>query len=305
MDSNNVFLTFFQLLTAIFLEAAPFLLLGSLLAALIEEFTDEELFRRFLPKSRFFAVLTGLFAGLLLPTCECGVVPVVRKLLGKRVPPAVAVAYLFAAPSINPIVILSTYIAFEGDLKMVTGRLLIATTTALALGWLLGNITPGQLLRDPGIQEGSEQCCRHHHGHSATGWLRKLSAIAAHTSAEFLDMSRFLLLGAVVTALFKVTAPVSLLDWFFGNVILSVIMMMALAIVLSVCSEADAFIAASFSAFPPVSLLAFMGIGPMVDLKLIAMYGAVFKKRVVVDFVLVPILIVFGLCLVLADWFGM
>lgn len=239
-----------------------------------------------------------------MPTCECGVVPVVRKLLGKGVPPAAAIAYLFAAPSINPVVILSTYVAFQGDTAMVFGRLLIAAVCALIMGWLMGAATPERILRSSSVVTSHDHCC-HHGESSAPGILSRVAAIAGHATKEFLDMSRFLLLGACVTALFKTLAPVGLLDWFYGNIILSVLLMMVLAIVLSVCSEADAFIAASFSAFPQVSLLAFMGIGPMVDLKLIAMYGAVFKKRVVADFVIAPILIVFGLCLILVDWFSM
>ncbi len=304
MISDNLFYTFFQLILAIFLEAAPFLLLGSVVAAVVEVLTDEELFSRLIPKRRSLAILTGLCAGLLLPTCECGIVPVVRKLLSKGVPTAAAVTYMFAAPVINPIVILSTYVAFQGDFKMVSGRLLVAAVSAIVMGWFLGSTNPASILRDSSIQTCHDHCCCHHSETSATGFFSKIAAIAAHAAAEFFDMSRFLLLGAVVTALFKTLAPVSLLSWFFGNVILSVIVMMVLAIVLSVCSEADAFVAASFSPFPPASLLAFMGIGPMVDLKLIVMYAAVFKKRVVADFIIVPILIVFGLCMLLADWIG-
>ena len=305
MISDNSFILFFQLLTAIFLEAAPFLLLGSILAAAVEVLTDEELFSRLLPKRRGLAVLVGLCAGLLLPTCECGIVPVVRKLLAKGVPPAAAIAYMFAAPVINPVVILSTYIAFQGDLSMVYGRLLIATVTALVLVWFLGEVATGSILRSSVIKTQHHHCCAHHDKPSGSGVFSKITAIASHATTEFLDMSRFLLFGAFVTALFKISAPVSLLEWFSGNIIFSILSMMVLAVVLSVCSEADAFVAASFSSFPQVSLLAFMGIGPMVDLKLIFMYAAVFRKRIVADFVLVPIFIVFGLCLLMSEWFGM
>lgn len=305
MISENSFFMFFQLLVAIFLEATPFLLLGSVIAAAVEVLTSEELFSRLLPKNRVLAVLTGICAGLLLPTCECGIVPVVRKLLAKGVPPAAAVAYMFAAPVVNPVVILSTYIAFQGDLSMVFGRLLIATVTALIMGWFLGAATPEGILRSSSATTHHHHCCAHHDHPAASSAFSKISAIASHATTEFFDMSRYLLLGAFVTALFKTAAPVSLLEWFSGNIIFSVLWMMALAVILSVCSEADAFVAASFSTFPQVSLLAFIGIGPMVDLKLVAMYGAVFKKRIVADFVFVPIFIVFGLCLLMAEWFGM
>ena len=297
--------TFFQLMVAIFLEAAPFLLLGSVVAAIVEEFTDEEFFRKLLPRRHGFVMLTGLFAGLILPTCECGIVPVVRKLLSKGVPPAAAVTYMFAAPVINPVVILSTYVAFQGDTKMVAGRLLIAAVTAVAMGWFLGGAVPASILRNPDFAEEHGCSCCHHGSASSQGVFSRVTAIASHATAEFFEMSRYLLLGAFVTALFKISAPMSLLDWFQGNILVAIPMMMILAIVLSVCSEADAFVAASFSSFPQVSLLAFIGIGPMVDLKLLVMYAAVFKKRIVADFIIVPILIVFGLCLILADWIGM
>jgi uncharacterized protein len=294
---------FISVVAAIFLEAAPFLLLGSLISGILEIYVEESLLARLVPRGRFGGVLFGLFAGLFLPTCECGIVPIVRRLLSKGVPASTAITYMLAAPVINPIVMLSTYVAFKGDLWMLGGRILFVVIPATVLGWLLGDITPGQLLRESAPQGCSHHCC-HHSADAAPTQVSKLLSVFAHTAHEFMDMGKYLLFGAVVTALFKTYVPVGMVSYFQGNVALSVLFMMLLAIFLSVCSEADAFVAVSFSAFPKVAQLAFIGIGPMVDLKLIAMFGAVFKRRVVLDLILVPTLIVYGLALLLSSVIG-
>ncbi|MFH1915499.1 MAG: permease [Pseudomonadota bacterium] len=305
--------------TAIVLEAAPFLLLGSLIGALIEVLVPERTLLRVIPRSGIGQVAVGVFAGMLLPTCECGIVPVVRRLLLKNVPPRVAIPYMMAAPVVNPVVIASTLFAFQGDLSVVGLRLLLVIVPAAALGFALGGVSPRAVLRQQPIdlkrfdEAEAAHLPEHDHvhgggcacgcGHVVTGSFARTRAVLFHTAAEFVSMSRFLVFGAVVAGGFKAFLPPGVLEFFVGSPMLAVGGLMLLAIALSICSEADAFVAASFASFPVAAKVAFMAIGPMVDLKLIPLFLSVFTRRVAVALIVVPTVTVYVMGVLLA-WGG-
>src|SRR5438093_13024123 len=100
--------------TSILYEALPFIVLGAVIAGLLEELVPQRLVARIMPRSRFLAILIGGLLGLLFPMCECGIIPVMRRLLRKGLPVSCCTAYLLAGPIINVVVMLSTYVAFEG-----------------------------------------------------------------------------------------------------------------------------------------------------------------------------------------------
>ncbi|WP_367614081.1 permease [Pseudodesulfovibrio alkaliphilus] len=303
--------------TAIVLEAAPFLLLGSLIGALIEVLVPERTLLRLIPRSGTGQVAVGVFAGMLLPTCECGIVPVVRRLLLKNVPPRVAIPYMLAAPVVNPVVIASTLFAFQGDMSVVGLRLLLVIIPAAALGFALGDASPRTVLRQQPIdlkrfdEAEAAHLPEHDHahgcgcgcGHAVSGPFARTRAVLFHTAAEFVSMGRFLVFGAVVAAGFKAFLPPAVLEFFIGSPMMAVGGLMLLAIALSICSEADAFVAASFASFPMAAKVAFMAIGPMVDLKLIPLFLTVFTRRVAVALMVVPTVTVFVMGVLLA-WGG-
>ncbi|MCF8034755.1 MAG: permease [Desulfarculaceae bacterium] len=292
---------FFSLVLALFWEAAPFLLLGSLVGALVEAFLSPELLARRLPRSRLAQVGLGLGAGMLLPTCECGVVPVARRLLERGVPPSTALTYMLAGPVINPVVLISTYVAFQGRWSMILGRVVVVGLSAAAVGLWLGRRAGGGLLKPdkplpvPLLSSPAEAACGCGHDHSPPG--RTPWSILVRTGEEFSSMAVYLLAGAVAAAAVKAFLPLEILGAVRGDLLLSVGTMMALAVLLSVCSEADAFVAASFLGFPPASQLAFIALGPMVDLKLLAMWGGAFRKGAVLALALLPTLLVGALSL--------
>jgi hypothetical protein len=303
--------------TAIVLEAAPFLLLGSLIGSLIEVLVPERALLRVIPRSGAGQVATGIFAGMLLPTCECGIVPVVRRLLLKNVPPRVAIPYMMAAPVVNPVVLGSTLFAFQGDLSVVGLRVLLVIIPAAALGFALGKADPRAVLRQHPIDlkrfgEAEEELAASHDAHDRVGGCGcgcdhgaqgaggKIRAVFFHTAAEFISMGRFLVFGAVVAAGFKAFLPPSVLGLFADTPLLAVGGLMLLAIALSICSEADAFVAASFASFPVSAKVAFMAIGPMVDLKLIPLFLSVFNRRVALALIVVPVVTVYVMGAVLA-----
>lgn len=313
---------FFSLVLALFWEAAPFLLLGSVVGAVVECYLSREFLARHLPQGRVGMVFLGLGAGMILPTCECGVVPVVRRLLEKGVPPTTALTYMLAAPVINPVVLISTYVAFQGQLSMLLGRVVLVAITAGVVGFyfsrrsisdivrpagLVPVARPAQLPAQPPVQPlgvmlpatpPHEQGCSCGCGHDHASGQKGIKHLLVRTAEEFMHMSLYLLAGALAAAASKAFLPVSVLTAVQDNLLLSVAALMALAVLLSVCSEADAFVAASFLGFPGAAQLAFIALGPMLDLKLLAMFGGTFRKRVVLVLAVLPTVLVFVLSLV-------
>ncbi|MFF4837341.1 permease [Streptomyces sp. NPDC001315] len=257
---------------AVTVQALPFLLLGTALSGAINAFVPARVFSRVLPRRPVLAVPVAGVAGVVLPGCECASVPVANSLIGRGVPPAAAFAFLLSAPAVNPVVLTATAIAFPGSPAMVLARLLASLATAALMGWLWLFLGREKWLKPTVRHTG------HRPGHS------RWTEFRLGFQHDFLHAGGFLVLGAMAAATFNVTVPRSLLDTFSGSPWLSVLFLAALAVVLAVCSEADAFVAASLTGFSPVARLAFMVVGPMVDLKLIALQAGTFGRAFAVRF---------------------
>ncbi|MFD5584084.1 permease [Streptomyces sp. NPDC127063] len=251
---------------AITVQALPFLLLGTALSGAINAFVPADLFTRVLPKRAALAVPVAGAAGAVLPGCECASVPVANSLIRRGVTPAAAFAFLLSAPAVNPVVLTATAVAFPGNPAMIVARLLASLATAAVMGWLWLWRGREEWLR-PGARHAG-----HHFGHSR--WREFLQG-CRH---DFLHAGGFLVLGAMAAATFNVMVPRSVLDAFSASPWLSVLFLAGLAVVLAVCSEADAFVAASLTGFSPTARLAFLVVGPMVDLKLIALQAGTFGR---------------------------
>ncbi|MFB0627733.1 permease [Streptomyces sp. AB3(2024)] len=257
---------------AVTVQALPFLLLGTALSGAINAFVPERVFSRMLPKRPALAVPVAGLAGAVLPGCECASVPVANSLIGRGVTPAAAFAFLLSAPAINPVVLTATAIAFPGSPAMVLARLIASLATAAVMGWLWLWLGRDEWLRPAARYTG------HQTGHSRWNEFR------LGFQHDFLHAGGFLVLGAMAAATFNVAVPRSVLDVVSGSPWLSVLFLAGLAIVLAVCSEADAFVAASLTGFSPLARLAFMVVGPMVDLKLIALQAGTFGRAFAVRF---------------------
>ncbi|MER6030399.1 permease [Streptomyces sp. NPDC001851] len=257
---------------AVTVQALPFLLLGTALSGAISAFVPERVFRRMLPRRAVLAVPVAGVAGVVLPGCECASVPVAGSLIGRGVPPAAAFAFLLSAPAINPVVLTATAVAFPGQPGMVLARLLASLATALVMGWLWLRFGRAEWLRPVARHTGHREG-RNRWDEFRTGFQH-----------DFLHAGGFLVLGAMAAATFNVAVPRSVLDAFAGSAWLSVLFLAGLAVLLAVCSEADAFLAASLTGFPAVARLAFMVVGPMVDLKLIALQAGTFGRAFALRF---------------------
>lgn len=276
----------------IFIEAAPFLLLGTLASGLVEVFVDRAAMAKLLPRSGWGAALGGSLLGLFFPVCECGVVPLTRRLFQKGLPLPMGVAFLLAAPVINPIVMASTLAAFGPGL-VFWGRLgltfLIASLTGLIFsraGEMGENLLPAaqpmslNLSLEPQESSPVEPLLG--------AKIQRMLIIAVD---EFFEMGRYLVVGAFLAAAMQTLVPRSALLGVSQGPLVSVVVMVALAVLLSICSTVDAFIALAFaSTFTSGSVLAFLVFGPMVDIKSTLMFLRVFRKRTVAYLILLPLL---------------
>lgn len=264
---------------SILLEGAPFLLGGAILSGLLEEFLPQSLMTRLLPMNPRTAIVMSGLLGMIFPVCECGIVPVVRRLLRKGLPVSCGVTYMLAAPIVNPLVILSTLAAFRGQgaLEMTLLRFGIGLTVAILAGWVVSFAAPFSILR-PGLL-GSE--ADHDHGHAAASPIDRLTNVTNVASRDFLDVAVYFVIGAAAAALFGTAVNQEIILPLAENPPLAITSLMALASVLSVCSTTDAFIAATLTTFPMAAKLAFLVFGPMLDFKLLFLYGAAFSRRFV------------------------
>jgi uncharacterized membrane protein YraQ (UPF0718 family) len=288
----------------IILEALPFMLLGSLAGGLIEVYISRERLIAWLPKSRWLSTLAAAALGVVCPVCECAVVPVVRRLLGKGIPFPAAVAFLLGAPLVNPIVGASTAVAygFNGSVALIRLSLgyAIAVAAGLTMGWLFPEGSALIAQKASGLRhdhDGDCDCGCDHTDHNQPtarpGWQRIMNAFR-HASADFLQVGHFLVLGAFIAALAQTFIARQSLTQFADSPIFAIVLMMLLAVGLNICSQADAFIAASFRNILPFSAqMAFMLLGPMLDLKLVFMYTGIFRRRAIALFAVVVAMLVF------------
>ncbi|MFP7233153.1 permease [Bacillus subtilis] len=282
MTAQSSFLQLNSIFISILIEAIPFILIGVILSGIIQMFVSEEMIARIMPKNRFLAVLFGALAGVLFPACECGIIPITRRLLLKGVPLHAGVAFMLTAPIINPIVLFSTYIAFGNRWSVVFYR----GGLALAISVLIGVILSYQF-KDNQLLKPDEPGHHHHHG----TLLQKLGGTLQHAIDEFFSVGKYLIIGAFIAAAMQTYVKTSTLLAIGQNDVSSSLVMMGLAFVLSLCSEVDAFIASSFSStFSLGSLIAFLVFGAMVDIKNLLMMLAAFKKRFV--FLLITYIVV-------------
>ena len=282
---------FSTIFLGIFIEAAPFLLMGTIASGIVEVFVSQDFFARAISHRAGLGALTGALMGLAFPVCECGVVPLTRRLLRKGLPLPAGIAFLLAAPVLNPIVIASTAAAF-GWGKLLALRmgltLLIAVITSLVFS---AAKSPGEILRPTEWEQGDD-ILQLHPQVQALSLVDRWRRVLIIAMDEFFEMGRYLVIGAMLAAALQVFIPQSILLTVGQGPLLSVLVMVGLAILLSICSTVDAFVALGFvGIFSPGAILAFLVFGPMVDIKSLLMYTRVFRPRSVLYLVLIPLLL--------------
>lgn len=268
LNLNTIFLS-------ILIEAFPFVLIGVLIAGMIQIFVTEDHISKWIPKNKYMAIIMSCSVGALFPACECGIVPIIRRLVGKGVPVAAAIGFMLTGPLINPIVIASTYMAFGNDFKIAALRMGIGFFIAILVALMVGAFFKGTQFKS------SISIANHVHAKKQS-FLEKFWAMLQHSIDEFFDMAKYLIAGAFLAALVQTYMPAKTLLEIGSGTASSLAVMMGLAYFLSLCSEADAFIGSSFSSiFPSTSILGFLIFGPMIDLKNTLMMMSVFRFKFV------------------------
>ena len=298
----------------IFLDALPFMLLGVLLSTVVENFIPEAFIRRMTPRHPLGGILFACVLGIMFPLCECGMIPFVRRLMRKGMPVYIAVIFILVGPILNPIVFASTFMAFRGEPSMAYSRMGLTFGVALIVGLLLTRFLKGNPLRHPienqahtlhhhgGSSPGHHAdhihahdtmtittitiimntIMIHHHGHNHSHNGGRTMVMFSHGTTELFEMSKYLMLGAFLTALIQTFVAQDSLSAIGQGPFISHVFMMGFAYLLSLCSTTDAFVAASFAnSFSPGSLLAFLVFGPMIDVKSTLMMLSIFKARFV------------------------
>jgi len=285
-DRLNVFATIFL---GIFVEAIPYLLLGTFASGLVEEFVDRDQMSRWISRRPAAAAISGAFMGMIFPVCECGVVPLTRRLFHKGLPLSAGISFLLAAPVLNPIVIISTAAAFGWD-RMLLWRVGLSLLIAIITGMIF-SVEPnaGKILK-PIISLPTEH--DHSHGSIHKTFMEKVRGALLVTVDEFFDMGRYLIMGSVLAAGLQTFVSQSVLLTLGSGPVFSVLIMLLLAVLLSICSTVDAFVALGFvGTFSFGSVLSFLVFGPMVDIKSVLMYLQVFNKKSVFYIVTIPFMI--------------
>lgn len=307
---------FTLILWSILLEALPFVLLGTLISSLIQLYVSEETILKILPKRKSLQLVFAALLGLLFPVCECAIIPITRGLVKKGLPIGPAMTFMAAVPIINPIVIFSTYSAFPAVPEMALWRALLGFAAALLIGFLLNRKDGKALIKE---DEKAPACgCGHSHGegeHACSGldhapqgkksFSQVVTGILAHTGEELKSVGAYLIFGAGIAASMQMFVPRTMLMQVGQGRVSGVLVMMLLAFVLSLCSEADAFVASTFmTAFSGASVLAFLLTGPMIDIKNTMMLFGSFKKRFAAKTIAVILFVCFVLSMAAAVLWG-
>lgn len=302
-------------------QAMPFIVLGAVVAGILEEVLPQEAIGKLLPTNPFFAVLIGGALGLIFPMCECGIVVVMRRLLRKGLPLSCCVAYMLAGPIVNLIVLFSTYIAFAGydvgsgadktslgwPMVFLRGGMgfLVACVTGYVVH-LLAKGSPTSLLTDSALPTKGSEAAEGTDKPARKSLSERLDNITSTALGDFLDIMAFLIIGSLIAAFIhsKPEWTTEIQSLSLSQPLLAIPAMMLLAVLLCLCSEADAFLAAGFSGAAVSARLGFLVLGPMFDLKLLVMFTRVFRARLILTIVACTVIQVFVYCLILHQFYN-
>lgn len=280
------------------LQAIPFLLIGILLSSVIQILIPRSALERWFPKSFVLGMAAALAGGLLLPVCDCASIPVFRSLVKKGIPLPVAVTFMMAAPVTNPVVLVSTFYAFGGNMAVVAGRAGIGALAAVLIGLLVAACQRKSPLLSGREQSGLICACGcYEDSQNVTSLAGKLVLCLRHGQSEFFQVGKYLLIGILAVASFQALGDgQTALTQYRGGLAVSILFMMAAAFVLSLCSSSDAVIARSLaSQFPAGAVMGFLIFGPMMDIKNILMLSCGFTKGFIGKLVLATAAVCFFL----------
>jgi uncharacterized membrane protein YraQ (UPF0718 family) len=273
---------------SVLIESLPFVVLGVLLSIIVQVWVPPGAIERWMPRAPWARRAVLSLLGMLIPVCECGNVPFARGLLMRGFAVSDTLTFLVAAPIVNPIVIISTNAAFGLSDGILVGRLVGGFLVANLIGWLYSRHPDPDKLLTERFLETCEIVVQERGGRGR----RSLAQFVV----ELRSVMPALIIGSLIAGAVQVLIPRSALLAIGSDPALSIAAMMVLAVVVSLCSNVDAFFALSFaSTFTPGSIVAFLVVGPVVDLKMYALLRTTFTTRVLVGLTVVVVLSAFAL----------
>ena len=283
---------------SVLIESLPFVTLGVVLSIVVQVWVPAGVIERYMPKRAWARRMVLSLLGMLIPVCECGNVPFARGLLMRGFAPAETLTFLIAAPIVNPIVIITTHQAFGFSDGVLVARLLGGYAIANLIGWLYSrHPDPDALLTDRfrdicALRQAQGALGQGPDGQPGSRWRRTLAQLVIELRA----VMPALVIGSALAGAIQVLVPRDTLLAIGSNPVYSIIAMMALAIVVAICSNVDAFFALSFaSTFTPGAITAFLIVGPIVDVKMIALLRTTFTTRLIAGVVAVVLLAAFAI----------
>lgn len=300
--------TVINIFLGIILQALPFLMIGVILSSFIQIFVPKTAIERLFPKSPGLGILTAIVGGFFLPVCDCASIPIFRSLVRKGVPVSAAVTFMVVSPIINPVVILSTYYAFSGNMTVILGRVCLGIISAAIIGFSFEFAPPKKvILNRGGLDSLMCSCGFYEDTESITTLKGRLELFMRHSQAEFFDVGKYLIIGTFVSAVFQAVSVGTFVSAQSGKALaISMLIMMAMAFVLSLCSSSDAVVARSFAnQFPTEALMGFLVFGPMMDIKNVMMLSSGFSKSFIGRLLLTSFIVCFVTVFLYASLGGM
>lgn len=293
MTTLNKFYTVF---ISILIEGIPFILIGSFVSALIQIYVSKEFIIKVFPHNIFLSCIIAAFAGIVFPICDCGTIPVVKGFIRKKVPTAACITFLLSAPIVNPIAIISTMYAFQDMKSVVIYRIFSGIIIAILIGLIMHFFTrdnPNILKTNTDPLSCECSICSDSYEDSKAS-IDTLRNIFFHTSDEFFNIGKFMIMGAFISSIFQTIVSFDRNLYFPNDNRTSLLIMILLAFLLSVCSTSDAFIAKGFlKLFSLNSVMGFLVVGPMLDIKNTLMLFGNFKKTFVLKLIFCIVIISF------------
>ncbi|MDB2152172.1 permease [Clostridium butyricum] len=287
---------FYTVFISILIEGIPFILIGSFLSALIQIYVSKEFIIKVLPHNIFLSCIIAAFAGIIFPICDCGTIPIVKGFIRKKVPTAACITFLLSAPIVNPIAIISTLYAFQDMKYVVIYRIFSGIIIAILIGLIIHFFTrdnPNILKNNTDPLSCECAICSDSYEDSKAS-IDTLRNIFFHTSDEFFNIGKFMIIGAFISSIFQTIVYFDSNLYFPNDNRTSLLIMILLAFLLSVCSTSDAFIAKGFlKLFSLNSVMGFLVVGPMLDIKNTFMLFGNFKKTFVLKLIFCIVIISF------------
>lgn len=286
-QNNTAAYTFVQsvntVLIGVLLQAVPFLLIGVFVSSMLQVLVPDERLVRLFTNHPVLGLPLAIVMGVMFPICDCGMVPITSRLIKKGVPLPQAITFMLASPAVNPITFLSTLYAFPSQRQYAVYRVLFGIIISLIVGLILKvcKVNADEVL----IQGSSGTACSSGYmgGLKFTGGLGTVEAIFRHAGMELINIGRFIVCGALISAILQIALPTSVFHSKGTNIVLLLLIMLLASFVMSVCSSSNAFIARSFANFFPVpAIMGFMVMGPMLDLSNLFVLSSSFNKKFII-----------------------